>query len=231
MNQHSTIEFRGKTAKLQRQNSDKFAAIHGMRQTPTGNSWSAMMSRCFNPRYNVYQYYGARGITVCEYIKQSPCNLVALIGERLEGTTIDRINGSGNYSCGKCDHCKLNGWPLNVRWATRKEQNSNKESNVYVEIYGQIKTASEWSDIFGIKRATLFNRIKRGWSGAWLISPLVEQTRLITINGVTKSLEVWAKTLGINKRTLAKRIKKGWKENELLLPKQNPRQVHKFYDT
>jgi hypothetical protein len=48
------------------------------------------------------------------------------MGPRPEGTSLDRKDNDGNYSCGKCDECKRNGWKANCRWATRLVQLLNK---------------------------------------------------------------------------------------------------------
>lgn len=39
---------------------------HGLSQTPTWNSWSSMMTRCYNKNVRGFENYGGRGIKVCE---------------------------------------------------------------------------------------------------------------------------------------------------------------------
>jgi len=79
----------------------------------TYNSWRAMKDRCQNPNYEYYEYYGGRGVEVCERW-QDFANFLADMGERPEGLTLDRIDNDGNYEPGNC------------RWATWKEQNQNR---------------------------------------------------------------------------------------------------------
>ena len=81
-------------------------------QTPTYRSWDSMKQRCENPNAIGYHRYGGRGITVCIRWRECFENFLADMGERPEGTSIDRINGDGNYE------------PSNCRWATRSEQNA-----------------------------------------------------------------------------------------------------------
>jgi hypothetical protein len=81
--------------------------------TLTWNSWKAMRDRCRNPKNQDYKNYGGRGITVCTRWA-SFVNFLEDMGERLAGTTLDRIDGDGNYESGNC------------RWATPKEQANSR---------------------------------------------------------------------------------------------------------
>ncbi len=71
-----------------------------------------MIQRCCNPRCPSFENYGARGIGVCD-TWQDFSSFLADMGERPDGTSIDRIDNSRGYEPGNC------------RWATRTEQNRN----------------------------------------------------------------------------------------------------------
>jgi hypothetical protein len=77
-----------------------------------------MRSRCTNPNTISYKYYGALGVSVCarwDNFEIFLADILATIGERPPGHSLDRYPDiNGNYELG------------NVRWATVKEQNSNK---------------------------------------------------------------------------------------------------------
>lgn len=77
--------------------------------------WSCMKDRCLRKNSAAYDYYGGRGISVCdEWIESS----VPFIGWAIDngyrgGLSLDRRDPNGNYC------------PENCRWATRIEQSRN----------------------------------------------------------------------------------------------------------
>lgn len=79
-------------------------------ETREYRSWHAMINRCTNPNVPNWEYYGGRGIRVCDSWRWSFEQFLADVGARPEGQTLDRIDSDGHYE------------PGNVRWATPKEQ-------------------------------------------------------------------------------------------------------------
>ena len=96
---------------------------HGMRSTRFYAIWTAMLSRCRNPKNIKYRRYGGRGI-ICLWENfdlffldmfesyQLHCNQ---LGEK--NTQIDRINNDGNYCVENC------------KWSTPKEQANNRSNS------------------------------------------------------------------------------------------------------
>lgn len=86
---------------------------HGYCNSPIHSTWSGMIQRCTNPNATAYESYGGRGITVYEKWYNFE-NFLRDMGDRPEGTELDRIDNNGNYE------------PNNCRWITHKENCQNR---------------------------------------------------------------------------------------------------------
>lgn len=129
--------------------SDPLRSRHGMHGARIYKTWEGMLSRCTNPRSTGWKKYGARGIKVCERWLNFR-NFYADMGDAPTGRTLDRIDNNGNYE------------PGNVRWATPKEQQTNKRTTVYLEQDGLKLTIGEWADRLGIPAQRIYCRRHRG---------------------------------------------------------------------
>lgn len=118
--------------------------------------WSGMKSRCYSPDDRNYQRYGARGVEICpEWRSDFMTFRTWAVSHGYEDSlSIDRLDNDGPYS------------PDNCRWATKRTQNNNRRTNVYITYNGETRTAAEWARITGIKEATLVMRKRNGWSDA-----------------------------------------------------------------
>lgn len=94
-----------------------FTTIHGCsnerkgERTPEYRAFANAKSRCRNPKFTGYKYYGGRGI---EFRFESFLELLNEVGLRPSSEhSLDRINTYGHYEKG------------NVRWSTKHEQSMN----------------------------------------------------------------------------------------------------------
>lgn len=122
---------------------------HGMTNSKTFTSWRSMKERCYYKKHKSYKEYGGAGITVCNRWLNSFENFLEDMGERPEGTTLDRINGAENYT------------PENCRWATHKEQQRNLKSNKIINFKNQQKCLKEWCEDLKLNYDAVLNRIDK----------------------------------------------------------------------
>ena len=172
---------------------------------PTYKSWWSMMHRCFKDSDKKYIHYGGRGITVCDWLKSSFRNLIALIGERPTGLILDRIDNEGNYSCGQCDQCLHKGWPKNIQWVTYQQSNRNRRSNKIVTYNGKTQCLQAWSEELGLAWVTLDQRIKKGRQ----LDINYKGGKLWEINGEIRSVAGWARHFQVSYSTFYYRILHG----------------------
>ncbi len=130
--------------------------VHGMARTPTGTCWLHMLARCYKEHHKSYAHYGGRGIRVCEFLRTSPVNLIMVIGIRPTARhTLDREDNDGSYTCGQCAECFANGWPKNIRWATRKQQMRNTRKTRKITLNGRTQSVDDWADELGVSKGSL----------------------------------------------------------------------------
>ena len=111
---------------------------------PLRGLYDQMIARCHLPNSSAYSSYGERGISVCDRWRekhgQGFWNFVFDMGERPSRLhTLDRIDNDGNYE------------PSNCRWATKREQASNRSNTI--TLVGVYKHPYGW-------RATLYSNGK-----------------------------------------------------------------------
>lgn len=84
-----------------------------MARTPAYISWAKMKMRCNNPNHASYKWYGAVGISY-DARWESYAEFYSDMGDRPEGTQLDRINPNDHYHKDNC------------RWAPVEEAAQNR---------------------------------------------------------------------------------------------------------
>lgn len=121
-------------------------------RSPEYEVWRTMRARCANPNVPCYEYYGGRGIKVCERWS-SFANFIADMGARPTAEhSIDRRDVNGDYT------------PSNCEWVTAKHQQRNRRNNRTLTYCGRTLTVAEWAETLGVKQRLLLVRLSRGWS-------------------------------------------------------------------
>lgn len=93
----------------------KPARTHGLPRDASYNTWKNMKQRCSNAKNPDYEYWGGRGIQVCERWLNSYQAFLEDMGQRPSSKhSIDRRNNDGDYE------------PSNCYWATPVEQANNR---------------------------------------------------------------------------------------------------------
>lgn len=107
--------------------------------SPTYISWKTMRQRCwkgyttYDPRWDAFRVF------------------LEDMGERPDGTTLDRIDGTRGY------------FKDNVRWATATQQARNRKSNRVITYDGLSLIAVEWDERQGFRKGTVSCRLAKGW--------------------------------------------------------------------
>lgn len=129
---------------------------HGGTNTRLFHIWSAMRARCYNPRNNRYQNYGAKGITVCATWRTSfsAFREWAEASGYSDSLTIDRKNLSQGYR------------PSNCRWIPNARQAYNKTTSHMITFKGMTKCVAEWAAELHLSQHTIHTRLRSGWGVA-----------------------------------------------------------------
>ncbi len=117
--------------------------------------WIGMRRRCYDVNSKNYPLYGGAGISVDPAWENYPrFRAWALTNGYAPHLTLDRIDGTGNYT------------PSNCRWATLQQQARNRSTNVLLTAEGETKTVADWADDPRVtaKGYAIRARLKDGWS-------------------------------------------------------------------
>lgn len=197
---------------------------HGYRHTRLYRTYSNMKQRCNNSKNHKYPRYGGRGIRICDEWN-SPNGLKsfgdwAMSNGYADNLTLDRIDNNGDYC------------PENCRFVDLKTQSNNRSDNDFITYNGQTHSLTEWSEILGINRGTLWKRVhKYNWpiERAFTESSHIGKNgyvsgtigvELLEFNGEIHSFKEWEAISGVKDSIIRERIHCGWNaEDAIFIPK------------
>lgn len=102
--------------------------------------YDTMVQRCTNPNHTQFEYWGGRGIYICDEWRNNKASFVewAKSNGYRPGLTIDRIDVDGPYA------------PWNCRWADEITQANNKRNNFIIVVDGVSHTLAEWARLANV---------------------------------------------------------------------------------
>lgn len=181
--------------------------------------WKAIKNRTTNPNRVDADHYFNKGIKCSEEWFNNFEQFLWDMGLSPDSTySVDRIDNNLGYSKENC------------RWATHKEQCSNRgEFNLLFTYNGETKVLKAWAEDLGIKYTTLYTRIVRD---KMPFEKAISHSHIIMreLDGEQKSLKEWCSIYNIEYDVVMNRISKHkWSLKEALtIPKGGRR--HKKQD-
>lgn len=142
-----------------KKNRDKLKEYRASHYTGLYGSWYAMKQRCSNQNNKQFMDYSGRGITYPEKWEGFDGFKADMGVSYSKGLTIERIDNSKNYSIENC------------RWATRKEQNNNKRSNIVLTLNGETHPIAIWAERMNLSFGTVRSRFYRGMDVQNILKP------------------------------------------------------------
>jgi hypothetical protein len=130
----------------------KRSTQHGKTGTRTHRIWAGMKLRCDTPTCNIFQFYGAKGISYDSRWKEFEAFYDDMGECPSSKHSLDRIDGSKHYSKENC------------RWATSVEQSNNIKTNRYLTFEGRTLTIAQWGRDKNIPAGTIKTRLRVGWT-------------------------------------------------------------------
>jgi len=131
----------------------KYTGIYG--------SWYAMKQRCHNPNNKSFKNYGGRKIDYCPKWETFDGFKEDMGGTYKKGLFIERIDNNQGY------------FKENCVWATKKQNNNNKRSNIVLEYQGKKMPIAYWAEYLGINFGTLRNRFYKGMPLNKILAPRI----------------------------------------------------------
>lgn len=130
-------------------------STHKESKTRLYQEWVGIKARCVYKGSGKYQYYGARGISMCKEWAESFEAFAdwAKKNGYKDNLTIERLDFNKGYS------------PQNCKWITKSEQRRNTRNCFFITYQGVTKILDDWCKELNLDYKRTNNRLKKlGWS-------------------------------------------------------------------
>lgn len=185
----------------------------GRTKHPLYNRWLSMKGRCKFPSHTSWQWYGARGITVCKRWLTFE-NFIEDMGPLpFNDASIERKDTNGNYC------------PENCFWASPTQQAQNRRNSLMLTFRGITRSAGEWSELLKIDYDLICNRKRKGWSDERILTQPKRRGLLFEVENVKRTRNEWSRITNVKPGTIWWRLKHGWSIDQAV---QNTRYQSQF---
>lgn len=158
---------------------------HGLSKTKEYECWKGMKSRCYNPERENYEYYGGKGVTVCDEWKKSFEKFLHDMGSQPDDDvtwTVERLDKDKPYCK---ENCVWEIWEHQAR--NRGIQCTNKSGTNGVYRRGPHKRGfprwvAQWIDLSGKKVCKSFSVGKYGEQEARELAEAARDAAIVELN-------------------------------------------------
>ena len=122
---------------------------HGKSSSSVYMVWEQMVARCTNTEHKDFDYYGGRGITVCDEWRSFE-SFYTDMGDPGDSMMLERRDNNLGYSAANCV------------WATRVEQANNRSNNVMIVTIAEVMTMAQFARSLCVHYANVRSKVNRG---------------------------------------------------------------------
>lgn len=125
---------------------------------PEYTAYMAMKTRCLNPNSTRFDYWGGRGVKICQRWLDSFENFLEDMGPKPSPFhTLDRLDSSKDYEPGNCQ------WLEKDNHARKSLKDQHERQRRYIVYNGERRTTKDWAERQGLTISTLDQRVRAGW--------------------------------------------------------------------
>lgn len=115
---------------MHKANASQIHTKHGYSRHPLMEVWRGMVRRCYDPKYNCYDHYGAKGIVVCDEWLNNPISFInwALKNNWEQGMHVDKDMHSDSQGITRAygpDTCKIVPGKVNQSYSASRSNHAH----------------------------------------------------------------------------------------------------------